>query len=174
MGYDTSFHGAVTITPPLSYDEVQYLRAFNESRRMKRNADMTAKYYDPLRELVALPVGDEGGYYVDAHAENMGQKETPDIIDYSSPPAGQPGLWCGWTPTEDGAAIEWDGGEKFYNYVEWMEYLIEHFIKPWGHVAEGEITWQGEDSDDRGTIFVKDNVVEAVLDDIRKGKPSWA
>ena len=174
MGYTTDFSGAVTITPPLSYDEVQYLQAFNGSRRMKRDADAAARLPDSRRRRVAMPIGDEGGYYVGAHVKDMGQERTPDIVDYNSPPAGQPGLWCGWTPTEDGTSIEWDGGEKFYNYVEWMEYLIEHFIKPWGHVAEGEITWQGEDSDDRGTIFVKDNVVEGVADEVKKGKPSWA
>ena len=27
-----------------------------------------------------------------------------------------PGIWCQWVPTDDGKGIEWDGGEKFYNY----------------------------------------------------------
>ena len=57
-----------------------------------------------------------------------GQDHEPDIIDYNSPPKGQPGLWCQWVPTHDGKFIVWDGNEKFYNSAEWMTYLIEHFI----------------------------------------------
>ena len=55
--------------------------------------------------------------------------------------------------------MEWDGGEKFYNYVEWLEYLIQHFFDKWGVKLNGEITWEGEDSGDMGKIVVVDNVV---------------
>jgi hypothetical protein len=55
--------------------------------------------------------------------------------------------------------IEWDGGEKFYDYVEWLEYIINNFLAPKGYVLNGECPYQGEDSDDVGKIVVKDNVV---------------
>lgn len=74
---------------------------------------------------------------------------------------GTPGAWCGWIPTEDGMGIAWDYREKFYDYTEWLGYLIEHFFKPWGYVVNGEVMWQGEDVGDMGTIYVKDNVVTA-------------
>lgn len=73
--------------------------------------------------------------------------------------AGFPGFWCQWVPNSEGTAIEWDGGEKFYNYVEWIEYLIQHFFEPWGVKLNGEVEWSGEESDDLGLISVKDNVV---------------
>jgi hypothetical protein len=41
-------------------------------------------------------------------------------------------------------------------------------------VLNGEVTWEGEDRDDSGTIFVKDNQVEAVDDLIFNAGPSWA
>ncbi len=41
-------------------------------------------------------------------------------------------------------------------------------------MLNGEITWEGEDRDDGGTIFVKDNQVEAVDDLIFNAGPSWA
>lgn len=66
---------------------------------------------------------------------------------------------CGWVPSEDGSGLEWDHGEKFYSYVEWMECLIENYIKPWGLVANGEVKWFGEEAGDIGKIVVKDNVV---------------
>jgi len=71
----------------------------------------------------------------------------------------KPGFWCDWAPNEDGTAIEWNGSEKFYDYVGWIEYLVEHFIKPWGLTMNGEVEWEGEESGDLGKIVVKDNVV---------------
>ena len=75
------------------------------------------------------------------------------------PHRGMPSLYCQWMcPTVD--KLEWDGGEKFYSYVKWLEYLIYHKFQPKGHVLNGEIRWIGEDKmNDQGTIVVKDNVV---------------
>jgi len=89
----------------------------------------------------------------------MGQEQDASVVDYNHPPQGQPGSWCQWVPTNDLTGIEWDGGEKFYEYVEWLTYLIENFLKPWGRVLSGEVEWEGEDRYDRGKIVVKDNVV---------------
>jgi hypothetical protein len=72
----------------------------------------------------------------------------------------QPGLWCQWVPNNDGTAIVWDEGEKFYEYVAWIEYIVEHFISRWGYVLNGEVNWTGEDSDDRGIIKITDNEVK--------------
>jgi len=72
----------------------------------------------------------------------------------------KPGLYCQWVPNPDGDAIEWDGGEKFYNYIEWIEYLIKHFFEPWGVKLNGEVDWEGEESGDLGKIVIKDNVVQ--------------
>lgn len=70
-----------------------------------------------------------------------------------------PGFWCQWIPTDDAKGIEWDGNEKFYNYVEWLEVIIEKFLIPNGYVLNGEVQWEGEESGDLGNIIVKDNVV---------------
>ena len=50
----------------------------------------------------------------------------------------QPGLWCQWVPSSDGTEIAWDEGEKFYNYEEWMQYLLDHFLTPWGYLVAGD------------------------------------
>ena len=70
----------------------------------------------------------------------------------------QPGLWCQWRLDDEGT-LAWDGSEKFYNYIEWLQYLIVHFFEPWGIKLNGEITWQGEDSSDIGKIVVRDNAI---------------
>ena len=68
-------------------------------------------------------------------------------------------IWCQWEPTEDGTAIMWDQGEKFYDYDTWMQVIMDKFITPWGLVANGAITWDGEDSEDQGVLQVINNVV---------------
>ena len=158
MGYTTDFWGRVELDHPLTDEHAAYLRAFNQTRRMARREDLAVLYSDPIREAVGLPVGPEGGYFVGGEGF-MGQDGDNSVTSYNDPPAGQPGLWCQWVPSEDGSAIEWDQGEKFYDYVAWMKYLINHFLKPWGYVANGEIQFQGEDEDDRGILVVKDNRV---------------
>lgn len=148
MGYTTYFDGQIKVDPPLSQDEIQYLRKFASTRRMNRK---------------------NGPYFVDGTGF-MGQNEDPDVIDSNHPPEGQPNLWCQWVPTDDGTAIEWDEQEKFYDADKWMEYLIDHFIGsnpiakdvlPFlqGHVCNGQITATGEDGDDHWLLCVTDNEV---------------
>lgn len=72
----------------------------------------------------------------------------------------KPSYYCQWVPNEDGTAIVWDYNEKFYSYIEWIEYLIKHFFEPWGIKLNGEVEWEGEESGDLGKIIIKDNVVE--------------
>ena len=76
-----------------------------------------------------------------------------------TPCAGFPGFWCDWAPNEDGTELSWNGGEKFYDYVEWLDLVIERFLKRWGHTLDGEVTWQGESPGDRGIIIVHGNEV---------------
>jgi len=70
-----------------------------------------------------------------------------------------PGIHCQWVPSGDLLSIEYDGGEKFYNYTEWIEYLIKEFLIPWGYTLNGKVYWSGEDDDDTGFITVTDNDV---------------
>lgn len=152
MGYTTTFQGQIDIVPPLNQEEIDYLKKFSNSRRM---------------------LCDQGPYFVD-RGGYCGQDAGPDVIDYNRPPTGQPGLWCKWEPTEDGTAIEWNGAEKFYDSAEWMQYLIDHFLKPGAeakdalpflqanHVCIGAIKAQGEDMDDRWKLIVDNNVVTTV------------
>lgn len=151
MGYTTEFHGTFTLSQPLTEAQAAYLRAFSGTRRMKRNARLLEGVADPARVAVGLPLGADGGYFVGGGGF-AGQDHDASVVDHNMPPAGQPGLWCQWVPTEGGDGIEWDGGEKFYDYVEWLEYLVEHFLKPWGIEIRGRVRWQGEEDEDRGVI----------------------
>lgn len=164
MGYSTNFTSEFKLDRPLKEAHRLYLQALSDTRRMRRDEVITARRSDPLREAVGLPVGIEGAFFVneDGHAgQGKALFDIPDgVTEYNAPPRGQPGLWCEWEPTESGGAIRWSGAEKFYDYVEWLQYLIRNFLKPWGYVLNGEVEWQGEDNSDRGQIVVKDNVVK--------------
>lgn len=158
MGYDTKFDGEFEVDPPLTNSHRKYLEDFSNTRRMKRDPEIAKTLHDPVRETVELPLGPEGSYFVGGGGFH-GQDRDDSITDYNYPPEGQPGLWCKWAPTSDGEYIAWNGVEKFYDYVEWLEYLIQHFLQPWGYSLNGEVTWKGEDSGDMGKIIVKNNEV---------------
>lgn len=156
MGYTTDFSGEFKLDQPLAPEHREYLKKFNETRRMRRNPQLVATLPDPVRDAVGLPTGPDGDYFVGGTGF-MGQDGDESVVDHNSPPNSQPGLWCQWAPNEDGTAIVWDEGEKFYEYVEWLWYIIENFLKPWGYELNGKVRWQGEDADDRGIINVKNN-----------------
>lgn len=158
MGYTTDFAGALECTPALSPAQRAYLVKFSDTRRMYRDADLCAAMPDPEREAVQLPVGEHGEYFVGGGGF-AGQDRDRSITEYNSPPPSQPGLWCQWVPDESGSYIGWNGGEKFYSYVEWLQYLIDHFLTPWRVLLNGNIRWFGEEDDDRGVIEVNDSVV---------------
>ena len=107
----------------------------------------------------AFYVGDAGGGFQDDTAEWRASLRQFGVVDYNKPPSGQPGLWCQWTPTSDGAGLQWDGEEKFYEYDTWLQYLIDHFLVPWGYQVSGAINWSGEEDGDVGILEVKGNRV---------------
>lgn len=150
MGYTTDFEGSFKVTPTLRNEDKLYLKKFAETRRMARN--LPEEY------------GIEGEFYVEGSGW-AGQDFEPTVIDYNTPPSTQPGLWCQWIPNRSGTKIGWDGGEKFYNYVEWIEYLIDNILHPRGYTLNGVVKWYGEERTDTGTITIKDNIVDAVADE---------
>lgn len=137
--------------------------------------------------------GKEGEYFARDDG-NSGQEHDESIIDYNVAPGQkeydstsdftsrwmenerrtkeglcQPGFWCQWVVREvdeKKQILEWDGGEKFYNYVEWLKYLINHFFSKWGVKLNGEIQWSGEETGDIGKIIVTDNVVKVQVAEI--------
>lgn len=144
MGYTTYFAGQFNLNKKLDKETHEFLDKLARTRRMARN--------------VGPEYGVEGEFYVEGKGF-MGQDREDNIIDNNRPPSTQPGLWLQWVPTEDGTAIVWDEGEKFYNYVEWIEYLIEKILAPRGYILNGKVDWRGEDFDDLGCIIIENNQV---------------
>jgi hypothetical protein len=86
------------------------------------------------------------------------------FADERHDPKDMPDYWCNWVPTYDDMGIVWNGAEKFYNYIGWLQYLIDNFLQPQGYQLSGDVEWEGESFDDTGTISVHNNVILAKKD----------
>ena len=126
MGYSTDFYGQFTLNTPLDQETYDLLLGLSQTRRLARKTDQ---------------YGVEGEFYIGGNF-NSPTGDPPDALpllhDQNTPPKTQPGLWCQWVPTEDRLNIERDEGEKFYNYVEWITYLIKAILAPRGYLLNGE------------------------------------
>lgn len=158
MGYTTDFKGSFTLSKPATPEQIEYLNRFSYTRRMKRDVEKLNEQYKGEFGLPGTGYGEEGEFFC-KRDDDFGQSNDASIVDHNHPPSTQPGLWCQWVLTEDGRELEWDGGEKFYCYVEWLQYLIENFFSRWGIEINGTVKWQGEDMDDRGIIKVEGNKI---------------
>ena len=168
MGYTTDFTGSIKFDRPLTTEHADYLRKLNDTRRMKRDVKKLMEKHNgelgyPSKTAPSNTpeeiYGVEGEFFVGGGGFG-GQDHDDTILDFNRSSSTQPGLWCGWTITEDNTALEWDGGEKFYNYVEWLEYMMKNFFIKWGYRLNGEIEWQGEDNEDIGKIVIINNLVK--------------
>lgn len=88
------------------------------------------------------------------------QLEGADGREMDDPDA--PGTYCQWQITRDCSGIEWDGGEKFYDYVEWLQYIIDKILAPSGIHLTGSVAYFGEEVTDNGMLIIKDGKVEQV------------
>lgn len=159
MGYSTDFFGSLSFNKPVAPWLAEYINKFSFTRRMKRDPEKIKESFPDYGKMCFNgELGDDGEYFIGGTG-SFGQNTDESVIDHNTPPVTQPGLWCQWVINEKDNCLEWDGGEKFYNYEEWLEYLIDNFFEPLGYVLNGDIEWQGEAYDDFGTIHVEDNII---------------
>ncbi len=129
MGENTDYLGHVEIVPGLNRAEYDYLQAFSDSRRTVR----------------------PGGAYAI-------EPKDPDDVDtdrYNEICEGQPSYWCGWAPCPHGCCLGWNGEEKFYGGPAWLQYLIDHFLRP-GALAQ-------RCGDDRFAEFRFDHTLNGII-----------
>ena len=148
-----------------------------------KDTGLEVKYKQIVENRTAEQIYGNDGEYFAMDDKQSGQSRDSSIIDYNEAPGHltgnnldwgyrwkenqrriqtgecQPSLWCQWIISDDGNLLEWDGGEKFYYYTEWLKYMIKHFFTPWEIILNGQIEWEGEDRNDRGKIIVENNKV---------------
>ena len=75
-----------------------------------------------------------------------------------------PGIWLQWKIIEDNNQffLEWDGGEKFYNSVEWLSWIIDNIFKINNITINGKIYLFENHSENTGVIYVKNNNVRFI------------
>ena len=157
MGYDTFFKGAFFFNKEVAPELVKYINLFSQTRRMKRdNKKIMDVCHNWRMYSFNGELGQEGEYFVGGTGV-YGQDADDSVVNYNTPPITQPSLWCHWIIK--GNKLVWNGAEKFYNYIEWLQYLIDNFFIPSGYILNGQVEWQGEDEDDFGIISVEDNEV---------------
>ena len=160
MGYTTWFEGGLTPNKPFKKEFINYINDFSEKRHEPRDVEII-KRSDPdwAKHCLDGNLGPYGMYYVGGFDE--------EIIDRSAAKGYTcPGYWCDWHINEKTEVVEWNGAEKFYEYTDWLIFLIENFFEPAGYILNGEFIWIGEDSEDRGKISVVNNKVSEFLGEI--------
>ena len=60
-----------------------------------------------------------------------------------------------WRITEDGTGVEWDQEEKFYDWKEWLQYMIDKVLAPRGYTLTGSVEWSGESRADVGLLVIE-------------------
>jgi hypothetical protein len=73
-------------------------------------------------------------------------------------PCTQPGLWCQWDVLDDMRTLKWNEVEKFYDYTEWLEYIIRSILAPRGYTLNGSVIWT-DDYGSAGVISVLNNQI---------------
>lgn len=106
----------------------------------KLNRELTHKEWVELRKL-----GNE--YDQDLYAQYT---DTPETV---------PDSYLQWEPNDEGTEIVWNGGEKFYDYIHWLRWLIKHYLAPHGLVLNGKVEWRGDELEDIGIIYANDNKI---------------
>lgn len=81
--------------------------------------------------------------------------EDPNLINEGKRP--QTG-YMQWVPSETLDAIVWDQNEKFYDYEQWLAWLVK-WLGVRGIKGAGQLDWRGESSDDIGRITVVDESI---------------
>ena len=162
-----TYEGAFVLDQPLEPKHQQYLQRFSENRRVTWVEEQVERVVDSLRVAVGLPIGPDGAYFVGKASVGRVSDSLMDgterfIKEYNRPAHGQPGLWCDWKPSEDGKRVVHNGAQKTLYSKEWLYYLIEHFLRPWGYSLSGQVRWERFEfeQEQRGTIAIGDNAIQ--------------
>ena len=147
--------GTIKIDKNLEKNHLQYLYKFISTRRVKRDSSLTKNRSEIFRTNVNLPIGIDGEFFVNEEGFMGQNKFANDIIEYNKPPNEQPSIWCPWRiGNEEGreykgkeenfkaSNVIWnndDMPEHNITALDWLNYLIINFFKPWGYTLNGEI-----------------------------------
>lgn len=187
MGYTTWFDGYIETKDNIPEDLRDYVNEFCRIRHMKRDVERIKEVYPDWKDhCYNGELGRDGEFFITPKyvkeefvdkndislkfaqmygeeapegyvANPFGQIDDGTVLDHNNPGGDCPGLWCQWEVADN--IIAWNQGEKFYNYIEWLAYLLYYFFTPNNIMFNGKIYWQGEKEEDVGLIVVENNQI---------------
>ena len=183
MSNMTNLYGHFVLDRPLTAEQIAYLEHFLQMKRYIWDEAFIQGFPDPLREAVSLPVGLQGMYFTGCNDQTFDALQPGIIRDYFDPfkvpyepeevqqevkaryplvlalPRGH----APWGPTADDMGMSGDRVDNWREPVAWLQFLLDHFLLPWGYELKGEVvykTFEGEE----GRFVVRDNRVREVCD----------
>lgn len=98
-----------------------------------------------------------------------------DAFSSLAPRDGSPYPHLDWVPCQQGCCLRWTGREKSRMALQWLEYLIDHFLRPgahaqgtgrpefahftFDHVVSGTLAGEHEETGELSLIVASDNVL---------------
>lgn len=145
MGYTTEFSGSFYVKNGKTIDEktIRLLRAFDHNSH--DYAQVKKEFQIFLTEMKSNGTLDPNEPYEENH-DGYNQWTIQNLRYFG----------------REFQSIRWDGVEKFYGYVAWLEHIIKYLFAPSGYIIEGNVKYFGEDDYDMGFIKVENNVVKHV------------
>lgn len=185
MGFSTRFLGRLDVEPPLNAAEVEWLTAFAELDRRyfidPYDVPMNPRAFRFEQErprTTAAHGATAEGQPVSAASDDAGFAVL-DPFTTLAPLDGSPYPHLDWTPCVDGCCLTWDSRtEKSRMAQEWLQYLIDHFLRPgalartstrpdfahftFDHLVNGTIAAERDDTRELWLISCRDNEISTL------------
>jgi hypothetical protein len=174
MSIPTYFFCEFTVTPAFRPEHEAYLKAFSNSYHCKKDVNALVLLPDPVRDLANLGVGEDGEFSVGDldtdrpsaaviafRATRVRASPSSDNeyeLASTQPSTGQ----CCWQ--FEGDSIWCDQDDDLEEYADWLEYVIQKFLIPWGYVVNGMLVRQEDEGyEDLPPSFARLSVTDNVV-----------
>ena len=173
----TELEGYFKVNKPLDEETQFIIRGLRHGMSHRRDSQQLANHLGISLEVCFKNYGVDGQLYMEDNdiAVMPRQRHEEERIP------NQPSTRFSWKYFPEEQAIRWDRSEKFYCYVEWIQYLIDYVLAPRGYVLNGHVETfndadngadqrdyydeedfaRAADNDLYGYIDIEDNVVDA-------------
>lgn len=177
MGYYTEYYGELHFNKPVSKPLSDYLSAFFSTDHNQRDVSLITEFLQkrniPLS--VILPpslseIGTDGKFFVDRNNSPIHNADNQFIIDSKTPADDCPSTWCNFSYyDEENCLMPGDGYNTAATCAAWLKWLITYLFQPEDLILNGIISYEGENSDDKGFIHVSNNRVHLFSNNILNG-----
>jgi hypothetical protein len=140
MGFSTTYLGRLDIEPKLNPAEVEWLTAYAEVDR-RHFTDPYEVPMNPRAFRLAEHHKQEEAFRLKRETATTTRRRRRAQVDQDpfttlQPGDGSPYPHLDWKPCPTGCCIGWDSRtEKSRMAEDWLQYLIDHFLRPGAHAS---------------------------------------